>query len=117
MSAHQYRVTLEYLGGNHAGPELHKPIHFETGHDDDLFETVGKLHRAGLWQQDEAAALAVGMKLFGDVAIANQGDPLFEQIADDLRQFNGKFKESVKQALAQQAKAQGKDGPWEPEID
>ncbi len=118
MSAHQYRVTLEYLGGNQAGPELHKPIHFEIGNQDDLFQIIGYVRDSGLLEKEnDAAALALGMKLFAEVALANRGDELFEEIADDFQQYIGKFRKRVKMALEQQAKAQGKDVPWEPEID
>ena len=40
MAAHQHRITLEYLGGKHAGPDLHQPLVFTADNHDDLFEII-----------------------------------------------------------------------------
>lgn len=120
MSAHQYRITLEYLGGKHAGPELHKPLTFEAGNHDDLFGIIGNVQRSGLFDADSAAALALGMKLFGEVLLANRKDPLFQKISADFGQFMGLFKARMQEVLAQQVPRQDANPevpPPEPEID
>jgi hypothetical protein len=119
MSAHRYRVTLEYLGGKHAGPELHKPLMFEAGNHDDLFGIIANVQKSGLFEDaDTAAALTLGMKLFGEVVLANRKDPLFQKMFEDFGQYMGAFKLRVKEALEQQAQQDAtKAPPPEPEID
>lgn len=46
MSAHQYRITMEYLGGKHAGPEVHEPLSFEASNHDDLFDIIKSVRSA-----------------------------------------------------------------------
>lgn len=95
MSAHQYRITLDYLGGKHAGPEAHEPVSFEAGNHDDLFVIIERVRAAGLTDADEATALALGMKLFGEVMLAHRKDPLFAPLQPAFREFIGAFKQRV----------------------
>lgn len=95
MSAHNYRVTLEYLGGKHAGSELHAPLQFAVGNHDDLFNIIERVQASQLADPDTAAALALGMKLFGEVMLAHRKDPLFEQLQPAFREFIGAFKERI----------------------
>lgn len=95
MSAHQYRVTLDYLGGKHAGPATHAPISFDAGNHDDLFVIIERVRAAGLTDADDAAALALGLKLFGEVMLAHRKDPLFTPLQTAFRDFMGAFKQRV----------------------
>ena len=95
MSAHQYRITLDYLGGKHAGPEAHEPLSFEAGNHDDLFVIIERVRAAGLADADQAAALALGMKLFGEVMLAHRKDPLFAPLQPAFREFIDAFKQRV----------------------
>jgi hypothetical protein len=95
MSAHNYRVTLEYLGGKHAQPDLHAPLQFEVGNHDDLFNIIGKVQSAKLTDADSAAALALGMKLFGEVMLKHRKDPLFEKLQPAYREFIGELKQRI----------------------
>lgn len=98
MSAHNYRITLEYLGGKHAGEELHAPLRFETGNHDDLFPIIERARAAGLTDQDESAALALGLKLFGEVLLKHRKDPLFAALQPAFREFIGAYKQRVSEA-------------------
>jgi hypothetical protein len=98
MSAHQYRITLEYLGGKHAGPDLYLPISFETDNHDDLFKIIQSVQNAQLFDNDTAAALALGMKLFSAVMLEHRKDPLFEPIAVAYRDYIGNFKKRIQEA-------------------
>ncbi len=95
MSAHNYRVTLEYLGGKHANSDLHAPVQFEVGNHDDLFNIIHRVQTAQLTDADTAAALALGMKLFGEVMLKHRKDPLFEKLQPAYREFIGAFKERI----------------------
>ena len=72
MSAHQYRITVEYLGGKHAGPDLHQPVVFETGNHDDIFKIMEAVEGARLFDRDTSAALVLGMKLFSEVMLTHK---------------------------------------------
>lgn len=96
MSAHQYRVTLEYLGGKHAGPETHVPLQFEAGNHDDLFDIVQRVQTSGIANADEAAALALGMKLFGEVMLKHRKDPLFAALQPSFVEFINAFKQRIR---------------------
>jgi hypothetical protein len=98
MSAHRYRVTLEYLGGKHAGEELHAPLQFEAGNHDDLFEIIERAQAASLTDEDESAALALGLKLFGEVLLKHRKDPLFADLQPAFRAFIGAYKQRVRDA-------------------
>lgn len=101
MSAHQYRITLEYLGGKHAGPELHPPLQFEVGNHDDLFDIIHAVQAADLYDRDTAAALALGMKLFSEVMLKHRKDPMFAPVETAYREYIGVFKQRVKEAKRQ----------------
>ena len=98
MSAHTYRVTLEYLGGKHAGPELHAPVRFEAGNHDDLFEIIERAQAAKITDEDEAAALALGLKLFGEVLLKHRKDSLFADLQPAFRAFIAAFKQRIRDA-------------------
>ncbi|WP_353155891.1 DUF3861 domain-containing protein [Herminiimonas fonticola] len=105
MSAHNYRVTLEYLGGKHAASDLHKPVQFEAGNHDDLFNIIQRVQTAQLTDADTAAALTLGMKLFGEVMLKHRKDPLFEKLQPAYREFIGAFKERITAGQEGQAQA------------
>jgi hypothetical protein len=98
MSAHNYRVTIEYLGGKHAGAELHAPLRFEAGNHDDLFEIIARAKAANITDEDESAALALGLKLFGEVLLKHRKDPLFADLQPAFREFIAAFKQRVRDA-------------------
>lgn len=103
MSAHQYRITMEYLGGKHAGPELHAPLRFEIGNHDDLFAIMHKVRGAGMFDADTSAALALGMKLFSEVMLQHKQDPMFAPMLAAYLDYIKVFKQRLNEAAPQQA--------------
>ncbi|MEC4723142.1 DUF3861 domain-containing protein [Noviherbaspirillum sp. CPCC 100848] len=97
MSTHQYRITLEYLGGKHAGPELHAPLSFHADNHDDLFDIIQRVQQADMFDADTSAALALGMKLFSEVMLKHRQDPLFAPILGAYRDYITAFKQRVSQ--------------------
>jgi hypothetical protein len=84
MSAHTYRITLEYTGGKAAGPQAPAPLSFNASNHDNLFEIIANVQRSGMFDQDTAASLA----------------PLFDPIAGAYREFIGQFKARMKELQA-----------------
>ena len=61
MSAHQYRITVKYLGGKHVGSGLHQPVVVEAGnHDDIIINIIETVQAAQMYDHDTSAALVVG---------------------------------------------------------
>ena len=97
MSAHNYRITLAYTGGRkEAQPP--GPLSFEVGNHDDIFEIIARVRASRLFGEDEAAALALGMKLFSEVMLAHRDDPLFAPIAGAYRDYITQFKARMREA-------------------
>lgn len=97
MSAHQYRITLEYAGGKKAA-DPPGPLSFEAGNHDDIFEIIERVRGSRLFEDDEAAALALGMKLFSEVMLAHRDEPLFAPIAAAYRDYITQFKTRMREA-------------------
>ena len=100
MSAHEYRITVEYLGGKHAGPERHPPLVFETGNHDDIFNIVEAAQAARLFDPDTSAALILGMKLFSEVMLKHKNDPLFVPMLAAYRDYIAPFKQRLRDGTA-----------------
>jgi len=97
MSTHNFRITLEYTGGKkQADPPA--PLSFEVGNHDDIFEIIARVRSAGRFEHDEAAALALGMKLFSEVMLAHRDDPLFAPIGAAYREYIMAFKAQMRAA-------------------
>ncbi|MGO4781335.1 DUF3861 domain-containing protein, partial [Lysobacter sp. 2RAB21] len=67
-------------------------VDFEVDHRDELFAIVDKVRRSSGYADDEAAALAVGLKLLGGVMLDHRNDPLFADVQPALRAFIGNLK-------------------------
>ncbi|WP_050477916.1 DUF3861 domain-containing protein [Herbaspirillum rhizosphaerae] len=92
MREHRYRITMEHLATASEGQTQHAPLQFETGNHDDLFGIIDKIRSKNQFDADTSAALALGLKLFGEVMLKNRKHPLFEDIQSPLRDFIGKLK-------------------------
>ena len=68
MNSHQYRTTLQYLGGRHAGPELHAPLTFHADNHDDLFDIIQRVRQADMFDADTSAALE---RIAGECKVAS----------------------------------------------
>jgi len=98
MSAHTYRITLEYLDGKLADGERPAPLQFDADNHDNLFDIIARGQSAGLTDADEAAALALGLKLFGEVMLKHRKDPLFAALQPAFMDFFNGFKERMRSA-------------------
>ena len=46
----------------------------------------------GKWDEETAAQMAIGLKMFSEVALHHRTDPLFEPIMLPIREFIGRLK-------------------------
>lgn len=88
MKQHRYRVTLEHLATARGEPGTHEPLVFEARNHDDLFEIIARIRSKGLLEEpDQAASLALGLKLLAEVTLENREDPFFAGLRGPLREF------------------------------
>jgi len=83
MKGHRYRITVEALDAADATV----PLSFEAVSNDELLGIVARVRESGRWDDDTAAQLAVGLKLFGEVLLQERKGELFAPLS------NGAFKE------------------------
>ncbi|RDZ28055.1 DUF3861 family protein [Lysobacter silvisoli] len=95
--AHRYRIRVDPL--DHA---VDPALDFEASQHDDLLAIAARLRAAALLPEQDAAALALGLKLFAGVALTHRQDPLFAAIQPALRAFIGQLKARVATALPSQ---------------
>lgn len=88
MKQHRYRITLEHLATAKGEPGTHEPLVFEARNHDDLFEIIARMRSKGLLTEpDQAASLALGLKLLAEVTLENRNDPFFGGLRGPLREF------------------------------
>jgi hypothetical protein len=94
MKGHRYRITVEHLSTPNGEPAGTPPLVFETMNHDDLFGIVEKMKERDDIAQEEAAPLALGLKLFTEVALMHRREPLFEGVMEAVGAFIGRLKGS-----------------------
>lgn len=90
---HLYRITVEHVAAPKEGDSLHAPLRFEALNHDDVLAIADRVRASGHYGDDEAAALAIGLKLFSEVMLKRRDDPLFAALRPALRDFIGGLKE------------------------
>ena len=89
---HRFRITVEHIATPRDGEPLQPTLTFEAGNHDDIVRIANRMRERSGFSPDDAAALAIGMKLFSEVMLMNHDDPLFAELRPHLRQFVGALK-------------------------
>lgn len=92
MRTHRYRITIEHIANPKDADELHLPLMFEASNHDELLGIVDRVRAHSGFTADEAAQLAVSLKLLGELMLKHRHDPLFDELRDPYRVFIGKVK-------------------------
>lgn len=87
MKQHRYRIRVEHLADAEGQPTETAPLAFEVGNHDDILQIVAKIRERGDFGADQSAALAIGIKLFGEVMLENRDHPLFTEFKPHFLQF------------------------------
>ena len=91
--SHTYRVTVEHVASAWIGePPNPTPFVFEAGNHDDILRIVERPRIATDLGPDEAAAMAVGLKLLSEVALTHRTEELFSDLSGAPGTFIGKLK-------------------------
>jgi hypothetical protein len=92
MKKNLYRVTVESVNADGVPLET-KPCVFTARSHDDLHVIVGRACARGILDtDDDSAAMAVGLKLLGEIALEHRNEPLFQEIYPQLGAFIQKLK-------------------------
>ncbi len=90
---HTYRITVEHIVSARESEPVHPtPLVFDAQNHDDLFRIVERARTATGLPPDEAAAMAVGLKLLSEIALTHRRNDLFSDLANDLGTFIGRLK-------------------------
>lgn len=87
MKSHLYRVTIEHLEDSKGNATESIPLIFETRHHEDIFKIVETMKGKVDFDEADAMAFAVGLKLFSGVLLKNKDDALFEQFKPHFADF------------------------------
>jgi hypothetical protein len=98
MEAYRYRIRVEALSRADDGRHDKDALSFEIANHDDVLAIVDRVRAAGKFERNEAAALAVGLKLFAGVMLRHRRDPLFAQVQPAMRVFIGNLKARIASA-------------------
>ena len=95
MNSYRYRVTLEKIAGQKGEAVEGEKLAFEVPNHDDILPIVERMKGRGDLEADAAAALAVGLKLFGEVVLENRQRAPFADVRPALSAFIGSIKQGV----------------------
>ncbi len=89
MNSYRYRVTVEQVADGKGQPVTdERSLVFEATCHDELIGIVDRVReKRVVANANAAAAMAVGMKLFGEVVIAERTDPMFAEMHAALGNF------------------------------
>lgn len=92
MKGHLYRLTLEHLEDAKGNPVAKTPIQFDVRNHDDLYAIVEKVKAKGLFDEAEATAFAIGLKLFRETMLHHRGSEVFRELDPHMSEFMKAFK-------------------------
>lgn len=98
MRSHKYKVSVERLEDKDGNPITDHSYDFTAENHDEIIEIVGRIQGTKQFSDDEAASLAVGLKLFGEVMLKNREHPLFTEFRPHFMDFMKKLKATVRNA-------------------
>jgi hypothetical protein len=92
VKGHRYRITVEHLFTAKGEAVDKPPLVFEALNHDDLLAIAERVRTRPDIPPEDAAPLAIGLKLFGEVVLKHRKEPLFTDIQEALGSFIGKLK-------------------------
>ncbi len=93
---YSYRITVTQTGAPAEGEPLREPLSFEAINHDDIIAIVEKARAGTGLAADEAASMAVGLKLLGEVVLREKDNPLFDPLRGAIREFIGNLKALIR---------------------
>jgi len=94
VKGHLYRITVEHVEDAKGNAVETPPLTFEARNHDDLFPIVARMRTRVIFEPDEAAALAIGLKLLGEVMLKHREHELFAPLRPHYTEFIKRLKKS-----------------------
>ncbi|PLZ02624.1 DUF3861 domain-containing protein [Burkholderia sp. WAC0059] len=91
----RFRISVERADGDASPSDGVAPLAFEVWSHDDILAIADRVRAGTAFPPDDAAALAIGLKLFSGVMLAHRRDPLFAGVEPAIRAFIGDLKARV----------------------
>jgi hypothetical protein len=91
--SHRYRLHVECIDDNKSDQST--AITFEAQSHDDILNIVKRVNTGTDFPDQDATALAVGLKLFSGVMLKHKQDPLFTEIQPAMYAFIKNLKSHV----------------------
>lgn len=91
MRKHHYRVSVEAADASGQLDSARRLVFHASCHDD-ILQIVERARERGMLPPDEAAAMAVGLKLLGEVVLSHRNEALFSELCGHLGAFIKKLK-------------------------
>jgi hypothetical protein len=93
MKQHHYRITVEHIADKDGlAPTTPASLQFAAGNHDEVIGILQRVQASGLFAPDQAAAFALGLKLFGETLLMNRDHPLFAEMGPQFGAFMKRFK-------------------------
>jgi hypothetical protein len=89
---YSYRITVTPTGAPDEGASLRPPFSFDATNHDDIIAIVERARANTGLGPDDAASVAVGLKLLGEVMLREKENPLFDPLRGGIRDFIGNLK-------------------------
>ena len=94
MNSYRYKVTVEQIADEKGQAVDGRSLMFEAACHDDLLELVNRVREKRVVANANAsAAMMVGLKLFGEIALAERKNPMFADVHAALGSFIRALKE------------------------
>lgn len=92
-AGYSYEVSLNLLRGpDGLPPRQPATLRFEHANHDDVIAIVARMQSTTGLAPDAAAAVALGLKLLGEVMLKDKNNALFDPLRAAMREFIGKLK-------------------------
>lgn len=96
MKSHKYTITVAYTEDKDGTPMDGPSISFSASNHDEIIQIVRLMQSANVFTADEAAAFAIGLKLFGETMLTHKDSDLFSELKPHFGAFMKKLKATLK---------------------
>ena len=92
MEKYNFRITVERLSNDESALSTDSSLVFRTESHDNIIELASKLGCS----DDKSKALLLGVKLLGEVLLADKSNPLYKDFLPHFGSFMRRLKETRK---------------------
>jgi hypothetical protein len=87
MNSYRCKVTVEKIADAKGQPVTGESMSFEAVNHDDILAIASRVSSRMSFDTDLGSQMAIGLKLFSEVALMRKDDPMFAAVRPALREF------------------------------